>query len=149
MKEVIIYSDGACSNNPGPGGWACVLSYKGNQKELSGYNPETTNNRMELTAAMMGLMALKEPCKVKVYTDSAYIHNAFDKGWIISWQTNGWRTASKKPVENQDLWKELVNLTKEHSVKWFKVKGHSDDEMNNLCDKLARQEIVKHRKELE
>ncbi|MGI6153318.1 MAG: ribonuclease HI [Christensenellaceae bacterium] len=147
MKEVTIYCDGACSYNPGPGGWACVLDYKGNKKEISGYNPDTTNNRMELTAAMKGLMALKERCRVHVYTDSAYIHNAFDKGWIVSWQRNGWKTAAKKPVENQDLWKEILNQTKSHIVKWHKVKGHSDDALNNRCDELARAEIKKHKAE--
>nr|WP_207644621.1 ribonuclease HI [Christensenella intestinihominis] len=144
MKEVIIYCDGACSGNPGPGGWACVLEYKGNRKELSGFAEDTTNNRMELTAALRGLLALKERCSVKVHTDSAYIHNAFDKGWIIAWQNNGWKTASKKPVENQDLWKQLVNASKNHVVKWYKVKGHADDELNNLCDKLAREQIKKN-----
>jgi len=144
MKKVTIYSDGACSYNPGPGGWACVLDYKGNKKELSGFVEETTNNRMELTAVMQGLLALKEPCNVSIYTDSAYIHNAFDKGWIIAWQNNGWRKADKKPVENQDLWKELINLTKNHNVKWYKVKGHADDDMNNRCDKLARDQIRKN-----
>ncbi|MEG0251774.1 MAG: ribonuclease HI [Christensenellaceae bacterium] len=142
LKEVSIYCDGACSNNPGPGGWACVLIYKGNQKEFSGFFPETTNNRMELMAAIRGLMALKERCRANVYTDSAYIHNAFEKGWIISWQNNGWKTAARKPVENQDLWKQLVNLSKGHVVKWYKVKGHSNDKFNNLCDELAKKQIV-------
>ncbi len=144
LKDVMIYSDGACSYNPGPGGWACVLRYRGNQKELSGFVEETTNNRMELTAAMQGLLALREKCNVSIYTDSAYIHNAFEKGWIIAWQNNGWRTAAKKPVENQDLWKEILNLTKNHNVKWYKVKGHANDELNNLCDKLAREQIKKN-----
>ncbi|MEA5001893.1 MAG: RNase H family protein, partial [Christensenella sp.] len=116
----------------------------GNKKELAGFFPDTTNNRMELMAALQGLLALKEKCSVKVHTDSAYIHNAFEKGWIISWQNNGWLTSTKKPVENQDLWKQLVNATKDHVVKWYKVKGHSDDEMNNLCDKLAREQIKKN-----
>ena len=96
LKEVIIYCDGACSGNPGPGGWACVLEYRGNRKEISGFAADTTNNRMELTAALQGLLALKERCSVKVHTDSAYIHNAFEKGWIIAWQNNGWKTAAKK-----------------------------------------------------
>jgi len=148
MKQVVIYSDGACSYNPGPGGWACVLEYRGNKKELSGFVEETTNNRMELMAVMQGLLALKEPCNVSVHTDSAYIHNAFEKGWIIAWQNNGWKRADKKPVENQDLWKQIINLTKDHNVSWHKVKGHSDDEMNNLCDKLAREEIKKHIKDM-
>ncbi|MEG1752723.1 MAG: ribonuclease HI, partial [Christensenella sp.] len=130
----------------GPGGWACVLDYKGNRKELSGFAPETTNNRMELMGAIHGLLALKECCNVKVHTDSAYIHNAFDKGWIIAWQNNGWLTSAKKPVENQDLWKQLLNAAKDHIVKWYKVKGHADDELNNLCDKLARDEIKRNAK---
>lgn len=146
MKEVMIYCDGACSGNPGPGGWACVLVYQGNKKELSGFVEETTNNRMELTAAMQGLLALKEQCKVNLFTDSAYIHNAFDKGWIIAWQNNGWMTKNKTPVENQDLWKVLVNLNKDHKIVWNKVKGHADDELNNRCDQLARAEIKKNLK---
>ena len=141
MKEVVLYTDGACSYNPGPGGWGSILIYKGHEKEISGFVAETTNNRMELMAVIQGLLALKERCKVSVYTDSAYIHNAFDKGWVISWQNNGWRKADKKPVENQDLWKELVNLSKEHIIAWHKVKGHSDNELNNRCDKLARNQI--------
>ena len=148
-KEVTIYCDGACSGNPGPGGWAAVLIYKGNKKEISGFSPETTNNRMELSAAMQGLLALKERCKVSVFTDSAYIHNAFDKGWIIAWQSNGWKTAKKQPVENQDLWKAILNLTKDHDVSWHKVKGHANDELNNRCDLLAREQIKKHRNEVE
>lgn len=143
-KEVTIYCDGACSGNPGPGGWGCVLVYKGNKKEISGFDPDTTNNRMELTAAMQGLLVLKERCKVNIYTDSAYIHNAFEKGWIISWQQNGWLTAQKKPVENQDLWKAILNLTKDHMVRWHKVKGHSGDELNERCDALATGEIRKN-----
>lgn len=141
LKKVVIYSDGACSGNPGPGGWAAILDYRGTVKELSGFDPETTNNRMELLAVIKGLLALKERCLVEVYTDSAYIHNAFSKGWIIAWQNNGWRTAAKKPVENQDLWKLLLNATKSHVVKFFKVKGHADSEQNNRCDQLARQQI--------
>jgi ribonuclease HI len=141
LKKVIIYSDGACSGNPGPGGWAALLDYRGNVKEISGFDPETTNNRMELLAVIKGLLALKERCLVEVYTDSAYIHNTFSKGWIIAWQNNGWRTAAKKPVENQDLWKLLINETKSHVVKFYKVKGHADSELNNRCDQLARQQI--------
>ncbi len=144
MKIVSLYSDGACSKNPGPGGYAYILEYKGNKKEGSGFLEETTNNRMELLAIIRGLLALKESCKVNVYTDSAYVHNAFDKGWIIAWQENGWKTAAKKPVENQDLWKQLLNATKDHLVYWHKVKGHSDDAYNNRCDELARGEITKN-----
>lgn len=145
-KKVVMYTDGACSGNPGPGGWAAVLNYKGNKKELSGYDPETTNNRMELLAVIKGLLALKERCIVGVYTDSAYIHNAFEKGWIIAWQNNGWKTSAKKPVENQDLWKLLLNETKSHVVKFYKVKGHSDSELNNRCDQLARDQIKQNSK---
>ncbi len=148
-KKVVLYADGACSGNPGPGGWGCVLEYRGVAKELSGFEPETTNNRMELLAVIKGLLALKERCIVEVYTDSAYLHNAFDKGWIMAWQNNGWKTAAKKPVENQDLWKLLLNETKSHVVKFYKVKGHADDERNNRCDKLARDEIKKNIKKTE
>ncbi|MGI5849310.1 MAG: ribonuclease HI [Christensenellales bacterium] len=141
MKRVAIYTDGACSNNPGPGGWAAVLIYKGNEKNINGYDPETTNNRMELTAVLKALQALKEPCHVTLHTDSAYIYNAFDKGWINNWQINGWKTAAKKPVENQDLWKEIVDAANIHSVTWKKVKGHADNKYNNLCDELAKRAI--------
>ena len=147
MKKVDIYTDGACSYNPGPGGWAAVLIYKGNEKEISGYEPESTNNRMELTAVLQALQALKEACYVTVYTDSAYIHNAFAKGWINNWQANGWKTASKKPVENQDLWKGIIELAKKHRVTWKKVKGHADDKYNNICDKLARKAITDNKEE--
>ena len=146
MKKVIVYTDGACSKNPGPGGWAAVLQYKGAQKEVSGFVPDTTNNRMELTAAVMALEALKEPCEVVLHTDSAYIHNAFEQRWIDRWQRNGWRTASKDPVENMDLWKQLLDAVQPHQMTWIKVKGHSDSELNNLCDKLARKQITDHSK---
>ncbi|MFY9520076.1 MAG: ribonuclease HI [Caldicoprobacterales bacterium] len=141
MKEVEIYTDGACSGNPGPGAWAAILSYKGIEKELTGYNPDTTNNRMELLGPIEALKSLKMPCKVNLYTDSAYVFNAFTKGWIDRWQNNNWKTSQKTPVENQDLWRELIKLSKIHSVNWIKVKGHSDNEMNNRCDKLARESI--------
>ncbi len=141
MKKIIIYTDGACSFNPGPGGWAAVLKYKGAEKQISGFEKETTNNRMELRAVLEALKALKEPCSVIVHTDSAYIYNAFTKGWIYNWQNNGWKTTAKKPVENQDLWKEILQLTKTHKVTWKKVKGHSDDKYNNICDELARKAI--------
>lgn len=142
MKNVMIYTDGACSNNPGPGGWAAVLIYKGVERTISGYEADTTNNRMELMAVLQALKALKEPCAVTLHTDSAYIHNAFVKGWITKWQTNGWKTSSKKPVENQDLWKEIVRLSEQHKVIWKKVKGHSDNKYNNICDELARKAIT-------
>ncbi len=141
MKEVIIYTDGACSHNPGPGGWAAVLLYKGNEKRISGYEPDTTNNRMELTAVLEALKALKEPCSVTVHTDSAYIHNAFEKGWINKWLVNGWKNASKQPVENQDIWKAILQAARDHRVSYKKVKGHADDKYNNICDALARKAI--------
>ncbi len=137
MKTVIIYTDGSCSGNPGPGGWAALLIYGSHKKECMGAEAETTNNRMELRAALEGLKLLKEPCQVKLHTDSAYLHNAFTQGWIKKWQKNGWRTASKKPVENQDLWKKLVAMNDKHEVIWTKVKGHADDEYNNLVDGMA------------
>lgn len=146
MKKVQIYTDGACSGNPGPGGWGSILIYKNHEKELSGFFGETTNNRMELTAAINALNALKEPCYVDLYTDSAYLCNAFLKGWIIAWQRNGWKTANKKPVENQDLWIAILNCTKEHNVVFHKVKGHADNEYNNRCDKLATDQIKKNTK---
>ena len=137
MKELDIYTDGACSGNPGPGGWGVVLLYQGNKKEISGYQPETTNNRMELFAAIQGLSALKESCIVNLYSDSSYLINAFEKHWIDNWQRNGWKTASKSPVENQDLWKLLVIHVRNHQVRFIKVKGHSDNVYNNRCDEMA------------
>lgn len=141
MKEVIIYTDGACSYNPGPGGWAAVLIYKGNEKRISGFEPDTTNNRMELSAVLEALKALKEPCSVVVHTDSAYIHNAFERGWIDKWLSNGWKNASKQPVENQDLWKAILQAAQNHKVSYKKVKGHANDKYNNICDELARKAI--------
>lgn len=146
MKKIMVYTDGACSKNPGPGGWAAVLQYKGAQKEVSGFVPDTTNNRMELTAAIMALEALKEPCEVVLHTDSAYIHNAFQQRWIDRWQRNGWRTAANDPVENTDLWRQLLDAAQQHQMTWIKVKGHADNELNNLCDKLARKQITEHTK---
>ena len=141
MKEIIIYTDGACSGNPGPGGWGAILQYKNHKKVISGGEGETTNNRMELMAAICALEALLEPCKVDLYTDSAYLCRAFTKNWIINWQRNGWKTAGKQPVENQDLWQRLLKQTNIHNVTWHKVKGHSDNENNNRCDALARAAI--------
>ncbi len=141
MKKVEIYTDGACSGNPGPGGWAAILSYKGYEKELSGSELETTNNRMELTAPIKALEALKEPCNVVIYTDSAYVYNAFEQGWIEIWQKHNWLNSRKKPVENQDLWQHLLKVMRIHNVKWIKVKGHSDNEKNNRCDNLAKKAI--------
>ena len=147
MKKVILYTDGACSGNPGPGGWGCILEYKGKTKEFSGYEENTTNNQMELTAVIEGLKALKEKCEVEIYSDSAYVVNAFLNNWIFDWKQNGWRNSKKEPVKNVALWEELVGLTSYHVVKWFKVKGHADNEKNNRCDKLATGEISKNKKE--
>lgn len=141
MKRVDIYTDGACSGNPGPGGWACILVYQQNRKELYGGCEFTTNNRMELTAAIEGLRVLKEPCDVNIYTDSAYFASAVGLGWIKNWVRNGWVNSSNKPVENQDLWKDYLNLAKTHNVMVFKVRGHSDVELNNECDRLAKRGI--------
>lgn len=135
--QVDIYTDGACSGNPGPGGWGAILIYKGSEKELKGNHPETTNNRMEMTAALEALKALKHPCQVQLHSDSAYLVNAFRQGWLEKWQRNGWQTAGRKPVENQDLWLELLEMTERHRVTWIKVKGHADNEYNNRCDKIA------------
>ena len=148
MKNIILYTDGACSHNPGKGGWAAVLIYKDYQKQFSGYNPLTTNNQMELTAVIEGLKKLKEPCNVSVYTDSAYVCNAFKENWINTWQNNGFKNSSNKQISNFELWQELLNLCKIHSVLFYKVKGHSDNELNNLCDKLATDEIKRHSEEI-
>ncbi len=137
MKQVTLYCDGACSGNPGPGGWGAILIYKGYEKELSGYDELTTNNRMELLAAINGLKMLKEPCEVDIYTDSSYVFNAFSKGWIFSWVKKNWIKADKQPVKNVELWEELLKLSQYHTVNWHKVKGHADNAYNNRCDKLA------------
>ena len=144
MKQVIIYTDGACSGNPGPGGWGAILMYKDKKLELSGYEPHTTNNRMELTAPIQALSRLKEPCTVSVYSDSAYLVNAFRKGWLDSWLKKNWLKSDKKPVENQDLWQEILKYTGVHQIEWIKVKGHSDNPYNNRCDELATGEIRQH-----
>ena len=143
MEEVIIYTDGACSGNPGAGGWGSILMYKDTKKEISGGKENTTNNVMELTAVIEGIKLLKFPCKVKLYSDSAYVVNAFNQKWIYGWLKNGWKNASKEPVKNKELWQELYNLTKIHDVEFIKVKGHADNEFNNRCDELARNEITK------
>ncbi len=141
MEKVTIYTDGACSGNPGPGGWGAILMYQGNKKEISGGKKNTTNNEMELTAVIEALKMLKFPCQVDLYSDSAYVVNAFLQNWIGNWIKNNWKTSSKEPVKNQELWKELYELTKTHQVKFIKVKGHSDNEFNNRCDELARNAI--------
>ena len=137
MKEVTIYTDGACSGNPGPGGWGAVLCYKGTEKELSGGEAMTTNNRMELTAAVSALKALKEPCRVYLYSDSKYLVDSLMKGWVIAWEKRGWVKADKKPALNADLWQELLRLDKVHEITYHGVKGHADDDYNNRCDELA------------
>lgn len=144
MKQVIIYTDGACSGNPGPGGWGAILIYKDKKLELSGYEAHTTNNRMELLAPIEALSRLKEPCAVDVYSDSAYLVNAFRQRWLENWQRNGWRKSDKKPVENQDLWQELLKYVEIHAITWHKVKGHADNPLNNRCDELATGEIKQH-----
>ncbi|MGE5676184.1 MAG: ribonuclease HI [Mycobacterium leprae] len=141
MREVTIYTDGACSGNPGPGGWGSILLYGEHRKELSGYEPKTTNNRMEIMAAVAALRVLKAPCRAHVYSDSAYLVNTFKQGWLDNWQRNGWINSKKDPVENQDLWRELLDAMRPHVVEWHKVKGHADNPNNNRCDELARQAI--------
>lgn len=141
MEKVIIYTDGACSGNPGPGGWGSILMYKENKKEISGRLENTTNNVMELTAVIEALKLLKFPCEVELYSDSAYVVNAFNQKWIYGWLKNGWKNSSKEPVKNKELWQELYELTKTHKITFIKVKGHADNEYNNRCDELARNAI--------
>ena len=141
LKEVTIYTDGACSGNPGPGGWGAILLYGKIRKEISGFEHNTTNQRMELTAAYQALSALKEPCKVELFSDSAYLINAFNQHWTTNWQKNGWKTSQKKPVENRDLWEELCRLNSIHQITWYKVKGHTGNTENERCDTLAREAI--------
>jgi ribonuclease HI len=136
MKSVELITDGACLGNPGPGGWAAILRYGGHKKELYGSEPLTTNNRMELRAAVEGLRALKQPCSVTVTTDSQYLKNGITS-WIGRWKQNGWRTADNKPVANQDLWRELDELARRHRVRWRWTKGHASHDDNNRCDELA------------
>ncbi len=140
---VIIYTDGACSGNPGPGGWGAILIWNGKEKELSGGEGQTTNNRMEMKAVIEALKALKKPCTVSIHSDSALIINAMTKGWIENWQKKGWRKADKKPVENKELWIEMLNVIQPHQVKWIKVKAHSGIELNERVDQLAVKESKK------
>ncbi len=137
MKTVTIYTDGACSGNPGPGGWGAILEWNGTEKELSGGAADTTNNRMELTGVIEALRALKEPCAVELYTDSKYVFDAVDKRWVYGWRARGWVKADKKPALNVDLWQQLLPLLETHTVRWHWVKGHAENEKNNRCDKLA------------
>lgn len=148
MKKVILYTDGACSGNPGVGGWGAVLMYNGVKKEISGAEENTTNNRMEISAVIEGLKCLKEPCEVDIYSDSAYTVNAFNNGWIYAWSMNGFVKTDNKPVLNVDLWQQLLTLTKIHKVNFIKVKGHADNEFNNLCDKLATDAVKNLKSEL-
>jgi len=135
-----IYSDGACSGNPGPGGWGTVLRYNGHLKELSGFDPETTNNRMELIGAIEGLKALKRPCQVRLTTDSQYLKKGMTE-WLDGWVRRGWKNSQKKPVANQDLWEQLLPLREIHQIEWCWVKGHAGHEENERCDELARAAI--------
>ena len=145
MKTVTLYTDGACSGNPGPGGWGAILSYNGVEKELSGGEANTTNNRMELLAVISGLEALKEPCRVELYSDSKYVIDGLSKGWAASWRKNGWRKADKKPALNPDLWEKLLNLVEKHELSYHWVKGHADNPYNNRCDQLAVTESQKYK----
>lgn len=143
MKTVNIYTDGACSGNPGPGGWGAILEFHGIEKELSGGQAQTTNNRMELTAVIEALKALKEPCHVELYSDSKYFIDAVEKGWVYGWKKKGWIKSDKKPALNVDLWEEILALLRTHDVTLHWVKGHAENEKNNRCDQLAVAESKK------
>ena len=145
MKTVIIYTDGACSGNPGSGGWGAILEWRGQEKEISGGAASTTNNRMELTAVIEALSLLKEPCAVELYSDSKYVIDALEKGWARSWQKRGWVKSDKKPALNPDLWEQLLALTDRHQVHCHWVKGHAANEKNNRCDQMAVEESRKFR----
>lgn len=146
MQHVDIYTDGACSGNPGPGGWAAILLPKdGDVRQLTGGARQTTNNRMEMRAALEALTALDEPSAVTLHTDSAYVSRAFNEGWLANWQKNGWKTSSKKPVKNRDLWEQLLEANDYHDVTWTWVKGHADNEYNNIADELAVAAIETYR----
>lgn len=140
-KKVVIYTDGACSGNPGKGGWGAVLVYGDKNKEISGYSELTTNNKMELQAVIEALKTLKRQCSVEIYTDSVYVKDGITQ-WIHNWKKNNWRTSKKDDVKNKELWVELDKLTQEHNIEWHWVKGHSTNEMNNKVDELARREIL-------
>lgn len=145
MKTVTIYTDGACSGNPGPGGWGAILEWNGMEKEISGGEAETTNNRMELTAVIRALELLKEPCQVELYTDSRYVCDALEKGWAQGWKKRGWVKADKQPALNVDLWQRLLELTERHPLRCHWVKGHASNPKNNRCDALAVAESRKFR----
>lgn len=140
MKKVNLYSDGACSGNPGPGGYGAILEYNGTEREISGGEKDTTNNRMELMGVIAGLEALKEPCEVTVTTDSKYVADAFNKNWILSWQKKGWKKADGKPVLNKELWIRLLQAMERHKVTFVHIKGHAGHEYNERCDKIAVRE---------
>lgn len=144
MKTVTIYTDGACSGNPGPGGWGAILEYNGVEKELSGGERETTNNRMELLGVITALEALREPCAVELYSDSKYVIDALEKRWVYAWRARGWKKADKKPALNVDLWQRLLPLVERHDVRYHWVKGHAENEKNNRCDQLAVAESKKY-----
>ncbi len=144
-EKILIYTDGACSGNPGPGGWAAITFTHGCEEEFSGGEGITTNQRMELRAAVEALRRLPEPSRVALYSDSAYLINAFKENWFARWERNGWRNARREPVANQDLWRELLGLNRIHRITWHKVQGHSNDHYNDRCDLLARREIEKIR----
>ena len=148
MKTVTLYTDGACSGNPGPGGWGAILEYMGHEKELSGGEESTTNNRMELTAVIMGLSAIKEPCIVELYSDSKYVIDGLEKGWAVSWKKKGWIKSDKKPALNPDLWGQLLELTGKHQMRYHWVKGHAENPKNNRCDELAVMQWKKIKGEL-
>ena len=141
MRKVTIYTDGACSGNPGPGGWGAILMYQDVKKEISGGEKDTTNNKMELMAAIAALNLLKEPCEVELYSDSAYLINCFQNGWLESWKKKNWVNSKREKVKNIDLWMKLDELSKVHNITWIKVKGHADNVYNNRCDELARMEV--------
>lgn len=144
MKKIEMFTDGACSGNPGPGGWGTILRYNGTEKELSGGNSDTTNNRMEMMAVISGLKALKEPCEVDLFTDSKYVCDSVTKGWVYSWKKNNWRKADKKPALNVDLWEEMLQLLDKHNVTFHWLKGHNGHPENERCDKLAVMQAEKH-----
>ena len=145
MKQVEVYTDGACSGNPGPGGWGAILRFQGIEKEIAGFGRETTNNRMELTAAIQGLSRLKEPCQVDLYTDSQYLSKAINEGWLQNWKKKGWVKSDKKPVLNVELWQALDEQLRRHQVTIHWVKGHADNPFNNRCDALATGQIAQNR----
>lgn len=148
MKKVTLYTDGACSGNPGVGGWGAVLMFKGHEKQISAAVENATNNRMELTAVIEGVKCLKEPCDIDIYSDSAYTVNAFLNGWIEDWAKANWKKTDNKPLLNADLWQELYSLSHIHKLNFIKVKGHADNEYNNICDKLATDAIKNYKSQL-